>query len=323
MKARRAANSLAELRAGGKGMLARTLSAIEASPGDETLTRLLDDAWNDPRAHVVGLTGPPGVGKSTLTNVLIRRWRASGLSVGVIAVDPSSRISGGALLGDRTRFDNDPTDTGVFVRSLAARDRLGGLSELTVAAMVLMRALYDRVLIETVGIGQSESDIVAVADTVVFCVQPGSGDSLQFMKSGIMEIPDIIAVTKSDMGRVAERARADVKGALSLASKGSGWRIPVLCVSANDNAGLEAFDEALSAHWRHLCEAGRLAARRKAQADEWVRDFVLYNYGVKGLHQVGAAAIIAVGQSPFARQREIAGMLDARLSGAPAPSPEA
>jgi LAO/AO transport system kinase len=315
MKTRRAADSLAELRASGKGALARTLSAIEAVPGDEMLTRLLDDAWNDPRAHVVGLTGPPGVGKSTLTNVLIRRWRAAGQSVGVIAVDPSSRISGGALLGDRTRFDTDPADTGVFVRSLAARDRLGGLSELTVAAMVLMRALYDRVLIETVGIGQSESDIVAVADTVVFCVQPGSGDSLQFMKSGIMEIPDIIAVTKSDMGRVAERARADVEGALSLAPEASGWRVPVLCVSASDNAGLDAFDEALTAHWRHLCAAGRLAARRTAQAGEWVRDFVLYNYGVRGWRQIGGNTIIAAGKSPFARQREIAGLLDGRLSG--------
>ncbi|MCB1437672.1 MAG: methylmalonyl Co-A mutase-associated GTPase MeaB [Rhodobiaceae bacterium] len=317
MKPRQAATSLGDLKAGGKGSLARTLSAIEADPGNRVLTALLDDAYNNPLGRVIGLTGPPGVGKSTLTNVLIRRWRAAGHSVGVLAVDPSSRISGGALLGDRTRFDTDPADSGVFVRSLAARDRLGGLSELTVAAMVLMRAIYDRVLIETVGIGQSESDIVAVADTVVFCVQPGSGDSLQFMKSGIMEIPDIIAVTKSDMGRVAERARADVEGALSLGPANGGWRVPVLCVSANDDSGLEAFDQALDAHWDHLAAKGQLAPRRLRQAGEWVRDFVLYNYGTRGLRQIASASALNAGESPFARQREIAIMLDARLSGPP------
>ena len=158
---------------------------------------------------MIGLTGPPGVGKSTLVSAFVRAWRERGRTVGVIAVDPSSRRTRGALLGDRTRIDVDPDDQGVFVRSMAARDRLGGLADLCAAAMVLMRALYDVVLIETVGVGQSETEIAEIADTVVFAVQPGSGDSLQFMKAGIVEIPDIALVTKADLGgdRRARQAR--------------------------------------------------------------------------------------------------------------------
>ena len=136
----------------------------------------------------------------------------------MIAVDPSSRRTGGALLGDRARIATDPEDRGVFVRSMAARDRLGGLSDQTVAAMVLMRAIYDLVLVESVGIGQSEADISFVADTVLLCVQPGSGDSLQFMKAGVTELPDVVAVTKADM-EAARRTRADVEGALTLYSE--------------------------------------------------------------------------------------------------------
>ena len=128
-----------------------------------------------PRAHVIGLTGPPGVGKSSLVSRLIEAYRARGRTVGVITVDPSSRRCGGALLGDRARIDVDPEDQGVFVRSMAARGRLGGLAALTPAAVVLMRAVYDQVIVETVGVGQSETEVAAVADTVVFCVQPGLG----------------------------------------------------------------------------------------------------------------------------------------------------
>src|SRR5262249_36441481 len=170
------------------------------------------EAWRAPRAHVVGITGPPGVGKSSLCAALVAAWRKGGKSVGVIAVDPSSKASGGALLGDRVRIVQGAAGEGSFVRSMAARDRLGGLADQTLAAMVVMRALFDRLLIETVGVGQSETDVAGVADTVVFCVQPGSGDSLQFMKAGIVEIPQIIVVTKADLGAAAERARTDVAG---------------------------------------------------------------------------------------------------------------
>src|SRR5580658_6223287 len=139
--------------------LAAALARLEQAPEAEATLALLDAAYGSPRAHVVGVTGPPGVGKSTLIGALISAWRRAGETVGVVAVDPSSRVSGGALLGDRTRLRTDPEDEGVFVRSMAARDKLGGLAALTVSAMVLMRALYDKVIIETVGVGQSETDV--------------------------------------------------------------------------------------------------------------------------------------------------------------------
>ena len=192
--------TLTGVRQAGKAGVARTLTAIETAADETWLARLLDEAVGDPRGYVLGLTGPPGVGKSTLTSTLLRRWRNAGRTVAVLAVDPSSRRSGGALLGDRTRMKSDPSDDGVFIRSMAARDRLGGLSDHAIAATALLRAIYDMVLVETVGIGQSEGDIALVADTIVLCVQPGSGDSLQFMKAGIMELPHVVAVTKADMG---------------------------------------------------------------------------------------------------------------------------
>src|SRR5690606_22751664 len=208
---------VAEQTRGDKTLLSQALAALEREPESGATLSLLDEAWNAARAHVIGLTGPPGVGKSTLAGALIRHWRVAGISVGVIAVDPSSRKTGGALLGDRTRLRSDPDDPHLFIRSMAARDRLGGLADLTLSAMIVMRALFDRVLVETVGVGQSETDIADAADSVIFCVQPGSGDGLQFMKAGIVEIPDIVAVTKSDLGPAAERARSDVAGALTLA----------------------------------------------------------------------------------------------------------
>ena len=179
--------------------------------------------------------------------------------VGVIAVDPSSRRTGGALLGDRARIATDLADRGVFVRSMAARDRLGGLSDQTVAAMVLMRAIYHLVLIESVGIGQSEADISFVADTVLLCVQPGAGDSLQFMKAGVTELPDVVAVTKADMVEVARRTRADVEGALTLSSEQR--RAPVVLVAAARGEGLDELDRALAEHRAWLTEDERLDAQ--------------------------------------------------------------
>ena len=266
---------------------------------------LLDAAYRDPRAHVIGFTGPPGVGKSTLVGALIAELRASGRTVGVIAVDPSSRRSGGALLGDRTRIATDPHDDGAFVRSMAARDRLGGLAELSVAAAVLMRAVFDVVLIETVGVGQSETDVAEAADTVVFCVQPGSGDSLQFMKAGIVEIPHLVVVTKGDVGAAAERAKSDVAGALTLAEGGApGWAVPVLLVAAARREGLGALLEALDGHWRWLAADGGLAARRQAQAEFWLADAIRERFGREGLRRAGVLRL-AAGEAPFGRLAEL------------------
>jgi LAO/AO transport system kinase len=238
-------------------------------------------------AQVIGLTGPPGVGKSTLAGALIQLYRKQARTVGVVAVDPSSKRTGGALLGDRTRIRTDPDDPGVFVRSMAARDRLGGLSDLTYGAMVLMRALYDIVLVETVGVGQSETEIALTADTIVFCVQPGSGDSLQYMKAGIAEIPDIVAVTKSDLGQPAIRARADVKGALSLASSEAGaWQPKILLLSAQTGDHLARLAEAIYDHWAWLSTDDRLAHRRGAQAAAWLELAVKERWGRDGLRKV-------------------------------------
>ena len=290
-------NALDQIRDGGKRALARALTRIEAEPDAADTVALLDAAYAAPRAHTIGLTGPPGVGKSTLTAALIEQWRSAGRTVGVIAVDPSSKLSGGALLGDRTRLRTDPADQGVFVRSMAARDRLGGLADLTVAALVLMRALFDLVLVETVGVGQSETDVSSAADTIVLCIQPGSGDALQFMKAGIVEIPDIVAVTKTDMGLTAAQAQADLAAALDLRERAPGdWAVEALGVSALKGEGVADLVALIDRHGAHL--APILAARRQVQAEQWLAQFVRERWGREGLKRVGALTL-APGASPF------------------------
>jgi LAO/AO transport system kinase len=293
---------LAALAAGGKAALARSLTALESAPEDQRLLALLDGAWRAPRGVAIGLTGPPGVGKSTLTNALIGGFRAADQTVGVIAVDPSSRLSGGALLGDRARIDSDPADQGVFVRSMAARGRLGGLADLTFPATVLMRACFDWVLVETVGVGQSETEITDCADLVVGCVQPGSGDSLQFMKAGVMEVPDVVLVTKGDIGAAARRAAAEARGALSLASAAAP---PVAIVSARTGDGIAAAIGLIAARAGTLRGDGGLARRRRGQGRAWAESRL-----VESLGSVGRSALaprLDVDESPFAG---LAGLLE-------------
>jgi LAO/AO transport system kinase len=302
--------TLAALRIEGKRALAAALAGLERDPESEASQALLDAAWRQPRAHVVGVTGPPGVGKSSLCAALVASWRRAGKTVGVIAVDPSSRTSGGALLGDRVRIVLEGADEGSFVRSMAARDRLGGLADQTVAAMVVMRALFDRVLIETVGVGQSETDVAGVADTVVFCVQPGSGDSLQFMKAGIVEIPHLVVVTKADMGAAAERARADVAGALSLATAGDAgdWPVKVLAASSRSGAGMDGLMAALEAHRDFLAAEGRLGLARHRQSEGWLVQSLRDRFGRDGIARLGRLGLdpaLAPGMQPFQRLREL------------------
>lgn len=296
-----------------KRSLAASLVELERDPESAASQKLLDEAWRNPGAHVVGVTGPPGVGKSSLCAALVAAWRGQGRTVGVIAVDPSSKASGGALLGDRVRIVHDAQDGGSFVRSMAARDRLGGLAEQTIAAMVLMRSLFDRVLIETVGVGQSETDVAGVADTVVFCVQPGSGDSLQFMKAGIVEIPHLVVVTKADMGPAAERALADVAGALSLASPDGDFRTRTLAVSSRTAKGMDGLLQALDAHRAHLAAEGRLAVLRHRQAEGWIEEALRERYGRRGLARLaglGLDTALPAGGQPFQRLAELSAALE-------------
>ncbi len=212
-------------------------------------------------AHLVGLTGPPGAGKSTLLSALLHEWRRRDRTVAVLAVDPSSRRSGGSLLGDRARIEHDPADNGVLIRSTAAGGRLGGLAAPTREAAQALAAAFDVVVIETVGVGQSETDVEEVCDTVAVVVQPGSGDTLQFIKAGIMEVPDVLVVTKADLGDVALRSRRD----LAQAARALGSReVPVLAVSSiPPPSGIAELADALAAHRAELdLPARRLRSRR-------------------------------------------------------------
>ena len=231
--------------------------------------------------HVVGLTGPPGVGKSSLLSRLVGEWRERDRSVAVLAVDPTSRRSGGALLGDRARIEVDPSDRSVFIRSTAAGNRLGGLAPATRAAAAALSAAFDVVVIETVGVGQSETEVADVADTIAVVVQPASGDVLQFLKAGIMEIPDVLVVTKADLGRIATRAVADLKAALrSLDAP----QTPVVAVSAlAPGAGIGELADAIEAHRRGLDLPRRRLRARRLHA---LADFVA-EHGERGLRALG------------------------------------
>ncbi len=244
-------------------------------------------------AHVIGLTGPPGAGKSTLLSALLHRWRADRAgalaqrsSVAVLAVDPSSRRSGGSLLGDRARIDFDPADRGVLIRSTAAGHRLGGLAHSTRSSVDALAAAFDIVVVETVGVGQAETDVAELADTIVVVVQPGSGDALQFLKAGIMEIPDVLVVTKADLGQLAMRAQRDVSAALRSLGASS---TPVLSVCAlAPFSGIEELVAALEEH-RDSPElpARRVAGRRTEALEEFAREHG--EHGLRALGGEGAA----------------------------------
>jgi GTPase len=272
-------------------------------------------------AHVVGVTGPPGAGKSTLLGELVRTWRADGRSVAALAVDPSSRRSGGALLADRARIPYDPDDRGVFIRSTAAGGRLGGLAPATRAAAQALAAAFDVVVVETVGVGQSETEIAEVADTVAVVVQPGSGDVLQFLKSGIMEIPDVLVVTKADLGEIALRARRDLGAALR--SLGARDTAVVAVSSLAPAQGIGDLVTALDAHRAGLDLPARRVAGRRAAA---LADFAA-EHGERGLRAVGgrraAERLLAAGD-PGADVASLAARLeraaaDARAASAPQP----
>jgi LAO/AO transport system kinase len=279
------------VREGDPNAIADALAKVEDMRPDALATQraLLRRLEEDTPEHhaVVGLTGPPGAGKSSLAAALIRHWLDAGKGVGMAAVDPSSRISGGALLGDRARVRFEPGER-VFVRSMAARDRLGGLAPATRAAVVVLRAAYPWTLVETVGVGQSEVDVASVADTVALVLQPGSGDTLQFMKAGILEIPDVFVVHKCDLGEPAERTKSDLKSMLALGAGPVGaWTAPVIGASAHTGEGVAALAEQLSAHAAFLESSGERSRQRDAGRVAWALELFVLRYGTLGLERIG------------------------------------
>ena len=263
--------------------------------------------------HIVGVTGPPGAGKSTLLSALLHAWRTSDKSVAMLAVDPSSKRSGGSLLGDRARIDFDPADRGVLIRSTAAGERLGGLAPATRTAAQALAAAFDVVVIETVGVGQAETEVADLADTIVVVVQPGSGDVLQFLKSGIMETPDVLVVTKADLGQIALASRRDLTAALrSLGTKAT----RVLAVSSLPPP--QGIDELVDALEEHRAGANISARRLRARRSGALLDFAA-EHGERGLRALGgkrAAERLLDQQDPALDAQALVRVLEATLASA-------
>jgi LAO/AO transport system kinase len=256
-----AADLAERLLAGDKRALARAISLVENDdPEGWALVREVYPHTGN--AAVVGFTGPPGVGKSTLIGRLIEHARAAERQVAVLSIDPSSPFTQGALLGDRIRLTDHFLDSGVYIRSMASRGSLGGLSEATLQAALLMDASgKDDVFLETVGVGQAEVDIIDHADTVVLVLMPGSGDSIQALKAGVMEIPDVIAVNKADHPLTDTMVR-EIRGVLSLGPQ-EGWRVPIVKTEASRGEGVEELAEKIGEHRVFIEEQGTLAERRR------------------------------------------------------------
>jgi LAO/AO transport system kinase len=258
----RTADELAsKLLEGDKRALARAISLVEND--DPEGWRLVRQVYpKTGRAAMVGFTGPPGVGKSTLIGALVKNARERERDVAVLSIDPSSPFTKGALLGDRIRLSDHFLDPGVFIRSMASRGSLGGLSEATLQAALLMDASgKDVVFLETVGVGQAEVDIIDHADTVVLVLMPGSGDSIQALKAGVMEIPDIIVVNKADHPLTDTMVR-EIRGVLSLGPKTS-WKVPIIRTEAARGEGVEELVDKLREHHEHIEAEGTLEERRR------------------------------------------------------------
>jgi LAO/AO transport system kinase len=269
-----ALNLLDDRRSQSRRLAAQFLNRLQAGQtGDE--------------GHLIGMTGPPGAGKSSLTAALISVWRRRGLRVGVLAVDPSSPISGGALLGDRLRMKTSADDDGVFIRSLACRGEFGGLSAEVWPMSLVMLAAFDVVMIETVGVGQREIDVSRMCDTTCFVAQPGSGDSVQFLKAGILEVPHVLVVNKEDMGAAARRTLAELGTALGRAHTDGNWEVPVLSASATAGTGIEALADTLSSHGKVLRDSKRLHERRRHYRAQWLLKRLQEEFGSHGIGQLG------------------------------------
>ena len=264
--------------AGERRAVARAISLIE--DGDALAREIVRLLYaHTGTAQLIGLTGPPGVGKSTLLSGLVGVCRNRGLTVGVVSVDPSSPFTQGAVLGDRIRLTEHFLDQGVFIRSMGTRGHLGGLSETALqVALVLDAAGKDIVFLETVGVGQSEVEIASIADTVVLALMPGSGDSIQALKAGVMEIPDIIVVNKKDHP-AADVTVHEVRSILALSGRARGWEPPVLATNAVSGEGVEALWDSIAEHREHLLAHGLLDQRRGESLEREVIELTMHEVG--------------------------------------------
>lgn len=316
------------LAAGDRAAVSEALNLVDDRRPDrrELALDLLDrlsELSRSRTARRVGITGAPGAGKSTLLNALIDSLRDRGERIGIIAVDPSSQRSGGALLGDRMRLGASAREQGVFLRSMAARDRLGGLADATWAGTAVMAAVFDWVFVETVGVGQSEGEVAQLVDTLVFVAQPGAGDMLQFMKAGILELPDVFVVNKADAGPVASRTRGELISGLDLAQSAApgGWVAPVLLASARDRTGIDALLDTVVAHREQIEGSGELDRRRTAGAVAFAIESLGRRYGEFGLERIGGIAGVEAritrdpGRSPFRVVLDVGREIEASLVG--------
>jgi LAO/AO transport system kinase len=298
---------------GDRAALARLLSVIER--GGEPARQVSRAAA--PRAgaaYAVGITGAPGAGKSTLTSALIRHLRAADRSVAVLAVDPSSPFTGGAILGDRVRMQDHATDDGVFIRSMATRGHLGGLSLATPAAVRLLDAVGHRlVLIETVGVGQVEVEVAGWADSTVVVINPGWGDSVQASKAGLMEVADVFVINKADRDG-ADQTRRDLEQMLELAPSAGAWRPPIVATVATTGEGVADVWAAVESHRRAETESGELDRRRSARAGEELREIVVRQLELQARRRCGearwaelTAAVAAGSVDPWTAAEEMVG----------------
>jgi len=295
--------------AGEARAVARLISLVEdASPALREVMALL--APRAGHARVVGLTGSPGVGKSTSTSALVAAYRRRGMKVGVLAVDPSSPFSGGALLGDRVRMQEHATDDGVFIRSMATRGHLGGLSWATPQALrVLSAAGCDVVLIETVGVGQAEFEIATLADTTLVLLAPGMGDGIQAAKAGILEVADVFVVNKADRDG-ADSVVRDLRYMLSLGDRRTddGWRVPIVKTVASKGEGADEVVEEIERHGAWLESSGRLEERRIRRAADEVEAIALTSLRVdlrNGSLDALAARVVAGELDPYTAADEL------------------
>jgi LAO/AO transport system kinase len=263
---------VAAARAGDRRATARLLTALENQTADAAdVARLVKGG----DATIVGVTGSPGVGKSTLVSALIGAWRESGLRVGVLAVDPSSPFSGGAILGDRVRMADHALDPGVYIRSVATRGHLGGLAATTGAAVRLLEGLgFDVVVVETVGVGQAEVEIASLADTTLLLLAPGMGDGIQAVKAGVVEIADVYVVNKADRPG-ADGAVRDLRAMMSLVRREPGeWRQPICTTVASEGKGVDDLVAAIGKHRDWLAGGDHLAVKRRRRAAAEIRERV-------------------------------------------------